>query len=401
MQINKQLIAILILASLLFSAVGAALFFYKKNIQTQKDKSELITIYIAKEDIPKDTLLTIEHLSQTKIAKQFILNDPLVKEEIIGKYTNEKIYTHEIFLKQKLDTEIKKEEKKIFDFEKSAYNMKFELFRNPNYSIKQGEYINIISVFPEEDTDKKGRYLDFDVQYVASNIKVLGFIRDGRYESETITKHKIEKIENKVPVEKIVEVKADELIVDIDLDILLELIKNYNKGTQLWMVKTKYKIESAEDIKEDIKKEIKEDIKEEIKIIRNEEKIEKAAPLKYKYQMYQTEKTTITKSAVIDYSNDENNEKSITRNIDIVMDSNKICSQIKDKFIVGLPIGFNIRSNPSKTSKEKSILKRNTIIPYLNKQGDWYKTCDQKYVHISVVKEIDSSFVKEKLGKYE
>ena len=38
MQINKQLIAIIILASLLFSAIGAALFFFKKNQQTQKAK---------------------------------------------------------------------------------------------------------------------------------------------------------------------------------------------------------------------------------------------------------------------------------------------------------------------------------------------------------------------------
>ncbi len=101
MQINKQLIAIIILASLLFSAIGAALFFFKKNQQTQKAKSELVTIFIAKEDIQKDTLLTIENLAQTTIAKEYILNTPLTKEEIIGKYTNEKIYKHEIFLKQK------------------------------------------------------------------------------------------------------------------------------------------------------------------------------------------------------------------------------------------------------------------------------------------------------------
>ena len=112
MQINKQLIAIIILASLLFSAVGAALFFFKKNQQTEKAKSELITVYIAKDDIPRDTLLTVEHLAQTAIAKEYILNTPLTKEEILGKFTNENIYKHEIFLKQKLDTQIAKEEKK-------------------------------------------------------------------------------------------------------------------------------------------------------------------------------------------------------------------------------------------------------------------------------------------------
>jgi hypothetical protein len=393
MQINKQLIAIVILASLLFSAIAAALFFYKKNIQTQKDKGQLVTIYIAKDDIPRDTLLTLEHLAQTKIAKEYILNPPLIKEEILGKYTNEKIYKHEIFLKQKLDTQIKKEDKKILDFEKSAYNMKFELFKNPNYSLRQDEYINIISVYPQGDTDDKGRYLDFDVQYVANNIKVLGFIRDGRYESETITKHVVKKVVNKQIVEEPVEIKADELMIDIDLDVLLELIKNYNKGTQLWMVKTKFQEESKEELKQEITMQ-KEETKKEEKALVN-------IPLKYKYKMYQSNNATITKSAIINYANDKNNEKSITKNIDITIDSNKICSQIKDKFIVGIPNGFYIRSSASKDSQEKTILNKNTIIPYINKQDDWYKTCDQQYIHQSVVKEVDSTFVKEKLGKYE
>jgi len=400
MQINKQLIAIIILASLLISAIAASFFFYKKNLQVQKDKNELVTIYIAKDDIPRDTLLSIENLSQTKIEKQYILNPPLVKEEIIGKFTNEKIYKHEIFLKQKLDTAIKKEEGKIIDFEKTAYNMKFELFKNPDYSIKQGEYINIISVFPLNDTDNKGRYLDFDVQYVASNIKVLGFIRDGRPEATTITKQKIEKIENKQPVEKVVEVKSDELIIDIDLDILLELIKNYNKGTQIWMVKTKFKNENTGDnlvtnnMKEELKAQIS-DKKEEIV------EIKPIIPLKYQYKLYQTKNTIITKNAIIEYGNDKEKEKSITKNIDMVVDSNKACSQIKDKFIVGLPNGFFLRATPSKTSDEKVMLNKNIIIPFINKEGDWYRTCDEQYVHISVVKEVDSTFVKEKLGKYE
>jgi hypothetical protein len=396
MQLNKQLIAIIVLASLLFSAIGAALFFYKKNIQTQKDKSELVTIYIAKDDIPKDTLLTIENLAQTKIAKQYILNPPLIKEEILGKYTNETIYKHEIFLKQKLDTQIKKEEMKILDFEKSAYNMKFELFRNPNYSLEQNEYINIISVYPEGNTGNKEMSLDFSVQSVASNIKILGFIRDGRYESKSITKHTVEKIENKKPVEKSIEIKADELIIDIDLDILLDLIKDYNKGTQLWMVKTKYKEETTEDVEDEINnnpKEFIEETKEKEEIV--------YTPLKYQYKMYKTLKSTITKSAIINYSNDLNNENSVTKNIDIEINSNKLCSQIKDKFIVGVPNGFYIRSSPSRSSEERDLLSKNTIIPYLDKQNDWYRTCDQKYVHESVVKDVDSTFVKNMLGKYE
>uniref|UniRef100_UPI0040487AAF hypothetical protein n=1 Tax=Aliarcobacter sp. TaxID=2321116 RepID=UPI0040487AAF len=398
MQVNKQLIAIIILASLLFSAIGAALFYYKKNIQTQKKKSELVTIYIAKEDIPRDTLLTIEHLAQTKIAREFILNTPLLKDEIIGKYTNEKIYKHEVFLKQKLDTQVEVEEKILLDFEKSAYNMKFELFKNPNYSIKQGEYINIISVFPEGKSDNKGRFSDFDVQYVASNIKVLGFIRDGRQESQTITKHMIDKIENKKPVKKLIEIKADELIVDIDLEILLKLIENYNRGTQLWMVKTKIPEQNIEltntETKEEKQKTTEEPIEKTVEI-------KKFVPIKYKYRMFESKKTVMTKSAVIDYSSDKEKEKSITRNVDIIIDSNKICSQINDKFILGISNSFYIRSSASKNSQRKEVLNKNIIIPFIEKQGDWYKTCDQRFIHESVVKEVDKNFIQNKLGKYE
>jgi hypothetical protein len=394
MQINKQLIAIIVLASLLFSAVGAALFFYKKNIQTQKDKSELVTIYIAKDDIPKDTLLTIENLAQTKIAKQYILNPPLIKEEILGKYTNETIYKHEIFLKQKLDTQIKKEDKKILDFEKSAYNMKFDLFQNPNFSLRQDEYIDIISVFPGNYNNDKDSISDFSVQYVASNIKILGFIRDGRYESQTITQHTVEKIENKKQVQKTIEIKADELIIDIDPEVLLNLINDYNKGKQLWMVKTKYKEEIIDELQKEVIKAEDENLKEEFDKTT-------IAPLKYQYKMYKTLRSTMTKSAIINYSNDQNNENTVTKNIDIVIDSNKICSQIKDKFIVGIPNGFYIRSSASRSSEEKDLLSKNTIIPYLDKQNDWYKTCDQKYIHESVVNVVDSIFVKNKLGTYE
>ena len=404
MQINKQLIAIIILASLLFSAIGAALFFFKKNQQTEKAKSELVTIYIAKDDIPRDTLLTIENLAQTTIAKEYILNTPLTKEEIIGKYTNEKIYKHEIFLKQKLDTQIIKEQKKILDFKKSSFNMKFEQFKNPNYTLMQGEYINIISVYPKDGYDEKGIANNFEVTYVANNLKILGFIREGKTESLSITKQPIQKVVDKKTVEVIEEVKSDEIILDIDLDILLKLTQNYNKGNQLWMVKIAYDETKDNNSEKTNKEEIDDEIK--INTLNNQVSTKKEnsgveQAIKYKYRLYSSDVTVLTQSAVIDYANDINKEKSKIKNVEIAVDSNKICSQIKDKFIVGTTNSFFIRSTPSKDSSDKSLLYRNIIIPYTEKQDDWYKTCDGRYVHQSVVNEVDLSFVQSKLGKYE
>jgi hypothetical protein len=406
MQINKQMIAIIILASLLFSAIGAALFFFKKNQQTLKAKSELVTVYIAKNDIPRDTFLSIEHLAQTTIAKEYILNTPLTKEEILGKFTNENIYKHEIFLKQKLDTQIAKEEKKILDFKKSSYNMKFELFKNPNYALVQGEYINIISVYPKDGYDEKGIAKNFEVEYIANNLKILGFIRDGKHESLSITKQAVQKIVDKKNVEVIEEVKSDEVILDINLDVLLKLTENYNKGNQLWMVKIAYDETKENEIeqnntqeKQDTQKETVLDTNPPASTPKVSSTVEQA--IKYKYRLYSSNVTVFTQSAAIDYANDINKEKSKIKNVEIMVDSDKSCSDIKDKFIVGTSNSFFIRSSPSKDSENKSLVYKNIIIPYVEKQEEWYKTCDGRYVHQSVVSEVDLSFIQSKLGKYE
>jgi hypothetical protein len=392
MQINKQIITIVLLTSLLVSSIGVALFFYKKNRQAQLNKDQMITVYIAKEDIPKNTLISIEHLAQTQIAKQYILNTPLVQEEILGKFTNEKIFQHEIFIKQKLDTQLQAEEKKILEFEKSAYNVKFELFKNPNYALHQGEYLNIVSVFPKGTPDNKGRYEDFDVEYVAKEVKILGFIRDGRYESSTITKHKVRKVIDKKPQEVIEEIKADELILDIDLKVLLALIRNYNKGTQIWMVKTK---QVAKDV-------INNDEKDEGALQHREVKeITFDRPIEYEYKMYEPKATVIAKEGLINYANDKEGAKTKSQTTNIVIDASSTCSSIKDKFIVGSSRTFNLRDNPSLKGTITSVLQKHTIIPYLEKVENWYKTCDNKYVHESVVSPMSNTQVEEKLGQYE
>ena len=303
-----------------------------------------------------------------------------------------------------LDTQIVKEEKKILDFKKSSYNMKFEIFKNPNYALVQGEYINIISVFPIDGYDEKGRFNNFEVEYVASNLKVLGFIRNGKHESASITKQPVKKVVDKKTVEEIEDVKSDEIILDIDLDVLLKLTQNYNKGNQLWMVKIAY-----DETKENTPNQNnQEEMKNEVKAAASSAAASttKVNPpvdqsIKYKFRLYSSDVTVLTQSAAIDYANDVNKEKSKIKNVEIAVDSNKICSQIKDKFIVGNANSFYIRSEPSKDSQNKSLLYRNIIIPYTEKQEDWYKTCDGRYVHQSVVNEVDLSFIQSKLGKYE
>ena len=395
MQVNKQIIIILILASLLFSAIGAAVYFFNKNKQSIKNKNELVTIFIAKDDIKSGTLLSVSNLAQTKIAKQYVLNDPLLKKEILGKYTKETIYKNEIFLKQKLNTKIQKSRAKVLDFKSGSYNIKFEAFQNPNYSLVQGDLINIISVFPKEGSSIKSNDIkEYDVKYSAKNIKILGFLRDGNTESETITKQKIKKVVKKKIIEEIANIKANELIIDIEPNVLLELINDYNKGNQLWMVKTKESI-LIEPIDKVVTKEDIEEIKEKVKA-----KVKKVYKAKvYKYKWYTPTISTIQRSAVIDYSGDSKNEKSKTKNVNIIVGSSELCSSIKDKLIIGKVNSFYIRSEANTKSSWKSLLEKNTIIPYIQKIGLWYKTCDNKYISASVVNEISYKDALRKVGK--
>jgi hypothetical protein len=398
MQMNKQIIMILILASLLFSAIGAAFYFYKENREVIKNKNELVTIFIAKDDVKSNTLLDKSHLAKTQIAKQYILNKPLLKKEIIGKYVRDKIYKNEIFLKQNLNTKIEKSKAKILDYTSSSYNMKFELFQNPNITLVQGDFINIISVYPKDgEKVKKGEYTDYNVQYVATNLKVLGFIRDGRTESETITKHKIQVLEKKKAVEKIVDVKADELILDIQSNVLLNLVKDYTTGNLLWMVKTKESI-LIEPINKMEEKELIVAKKSIEKVTKKIVKVYK--PKTYKFIWYKPTITKIQKSASIDYSGDKDSKKSKTKNVSVVINKTNLCSSIKDNLIIGTSRSFYIRDEASTKSKYKKLLYKNTIIPYLQELNHWYKTCDGLYISKNVVNKISYTKAISKVGKY-
>ena len=63
-------------------------------------------------------------------------------------------------------------------------------------------------------------------------------------------------------------------------------------------------------------------------------------------------------------------------------------------------MGFILRSEANKNSKQRTLLTKYNYSLYF-READWYKTCDEKYVHESVINEVDSNFCKNKLGKYE
>ena len=83
--------------------------------------------------------------------------------------------------------------------------------------------------------------MNYKVRYVAKQIKVLGFLENGKIVEKgfrKIRKKVKSKNKKKKPKYELVKVFANEVVLDINDKIILSMTDDYNKGKQLWMVKT-------------------------------------------------------------------------------------------------------------------------------------------------------------------
>lgn len=377
MKLNKQMIIILGLVSLLFSALGSAYYFYNKNEKTMLKNKKVIFVYAAKEDIKKHTLITEKHLKKIKMQKKYLLSTALVKTELIDKYTTENMYQNDIFRKEKIAKKIVKDDENLVDnFKFNSYNINFTSFRNPNYSLKKGDYISIISAY---QVGKENRKMNsHDVQYIAKNIKVLGFMRNGKETDTTIKKMKVTRKVKKKTVTEMKNIKADEIILDITSDVALSLTDDYNRGKWLWMIKT---LEKDQNILKPIKKSNNQQIKKK-----------KVYPIR----LYKPKRTYKTLKASIHYENSDD----LTTTATTQVETNDIerCNK-SDNFLIVTSSKVSLRRGLGIKYKIMRTINKNNIIPYIKKDGNWYRTCDDLYVHKAFVETIDKDVAFKKLGK--
>lgn len=383
MKFNKQIVVILILASLLVSAVGVSVFLFFENEKSKNISNEIVTIYVAKNDIKKNFLIKSSDIKKVTIAKKYLLNKALLHREIINKYAKINIYKNETFIKEKLQINKFQEKVRILEFKDTSYNISFSLFSNANLSLNVGEYINIISVYPKS---LKRDNLKYKVQYVASDIKILGFLEKGKTVPKTFRvvkeKIKVKKAEKKEQY-KLVTKYADELVLDVKKQILLNLIKDYNKGKQLWMVKVKAPVKKAMVIEPIIK---------EVKKTKRTKKYVKRI---YPYRLYKAKNTSIKKTATIEYIDDiasTTGKTMLTNNVE------KICFSSK-KFLIAISKRTYLRVKPSLKARASKVVYRNYIIPYTSELKYWYKVCDGTYVHKREASKISKKEAFDKINK--
>ncbi len=386
MKFNKQIAIILVLVSLLLSAVAGAYYFYSQNQKSQLSNNQLRVVYVASKNISKNSKIIAKDIKKITIAKKYILSTPLLKKEIIGKYANENIYKNDIFRNEKIINALVVDKNTTVSdtFKYNSYNMAFSMFRNPNYSIKKGDIVNIISVYPS--TEKKSNKSPNSVQYVANQIKILGFLLNGKEIDKAIKKVTITKTVKKKKVTQTIEKKANELLLDIDSKVLLMLIDDYNRGNQLWMVKTHKIIKKNKKIisKESPKKVI---TKKRTKVIKKN----------YPIRLYKAKDGFSSMSATIHYGDEK--EPSVTKKRVVKVDMQTQCKN-SDNYLIGISNRVHFRRGTSFGHKIVKTVYRNYIIPYTNMvDSSWFITCDGFYVHKNEVKIINKQDALKRLAK--
>ena len=389
MNINKQLITILVLGTLLLSAIGMSIYFYFQSKDAINSKQVLIKVYVAKTNIKKNILITSKHLKVTNIPEKLLTSKVLIKSEIVDKYAKETIYINELFLKEKISSKkpivkIKKLiEFKPAKFKYNSYNVKFSIFENPDYSIKINDLIKIVSVYPKNQ--KKGKSLKYSVQYVTSkNIKIIGFLHQGKFKKESIYEKSITKVKNGKKIISKVNIKADEIILDIEEKVLLLFINDYNMGKQVWMVKTK---------------ELKDQLINKNFIIESKSKKIRSINKIYPIRWYRPKKSISIQRAKIKYSNSK--KDNTNKKVKVTKNFIKQCSQ-KTKLLIVKSRKIYLRTKASTKAKIYKQLKRNYILPYISTSrinSAWYRLCDGSYVQKNDVRIIKYETIKNKYKK--
>lgn len=364
MKFNKQIAIILVLGSLLLSAIGAAVYLYKENEKTKKHNEAMVTIYVAQTNLKRNTLILEKNIKSVLIAKKYLVAKPLLKKEILGSFTKIDMYKNEMFRQEKISKEKSDEIVKNLPFKYSSYNVGFSLFKNPNLSLKKGDFIDLITVYPK-NKDKDN--MDYKLRFVAKNIKILGFMEKGQLVENTFrqVKQKVKtKKKKEKPTYEQVTKYSDEMVLDIKPALILALLDDYNKGKQLWMVQVK---------------EAKAKKREPKDIIKEGKLTKRVVKRIYAYKEYIPRNTSVVKVATIEYLDDKIPSQRSTS----VLRTNlqKECRSTK-QYLIGSSREVYLRKKASMRSKVVKKIYRNYIIPYTRKVNDtWYEVCDGSFVH--------------------
>jgi Flp pilus assembly protein CpaB len=248
---KKDKILIVALSSLILFSSSLALMMYIKSTEVKvQPVEEKVVVYVTNGQLDQGTQIKAEDIQKKVIPKSYVSFSTLMPEEIVGKYAKVAFLPQEPFRAEKLSL-IKEELKRVTNVVRSkadeqkrdlvisndSVSLSLNLFKNIDYSLKSGDYIDIVTV----KNDKKG----FKTTYVALHVKILSFSNMG----STLSTYQIFRTTDK----KKERVVADTIVLDMPpRDIKNLLIAYYssqelnskrvytskNNAGHLWIIKT-------------------------------------------------------------------------------------------------------------------------------------------------------------------
>lgn len=258
MRQKKDKILIVALSSLILFSSSLALMMYLKKDKAIKVQEPQVVVYVTKSKVKKGTLIKSEDIQKKLLAKSYVSFSPLMPEEIVGKYAKVDFLAGEPLRDEKLT--LKKQELNTVNAQNRSFknendmsvtndsvSLSLELFKNIDYSLKSGDYIDIVTVKEKKSKNK----IDFKTTYVALHVKIVSFLKDGEKQSSYLKYKRVKDTNEKV--------LADTIVLDMPPRDIKNLFVAYysaqdlnskrvyatktNKG-HLWMIKTKEQIDA-------------------------------------------------------------------------------------------------------------------------------------------------------------
>ena len=258
MRQKKDKIIIVALSSLILFSSSVALMMYLKTKQANQNIEEKLVVYVAKQSINKGTLLVSENIERKIFSKSNIAFSPLLPEEIVGKYAKVDFLKNEPIREEKIGLDalapnpkkIKQRVKEVKDsisVSNDSISLPLSLFKNSDFSLKKGDYIDIVSV---KETKSKNKTSNFDTKYVALQVPILSFSLNGDEKKSVMSFIQKDK--------KTIKQMADTIILDMAPKDIKNLLSVYYSSQEfnskrvhsskqnighLWIVKIKKEID--------------------------------------------------------------------------------------------------------------------------------------------------------------
>jgi hypothetical protein len=198
MRDRKNRIVMAILLSLVLFTSSAAFLMYVKQDDAQQRKLENVEVYVAAKAMKSGEMVGANDLKLAALPKSYADFQPLAKEDIIGKFLTIDMMQGDTFRTEKLsltkqhqaDTtnEMNNEGNSTTPAQVSSDTVavSLDLFKNSDVSLKNGDFIDIVSVVPKRGLQQQE--YEFQTRYIALHVEIKSIATVAQTKTDETTK---------------------------------------------------------------------------------------------------------------------------------------------------------------------------------------------------------------------